>query len=100
MTPIHVRMMAAYGAWMNGRMLELCGTLTDAERKRDLGAFFKSIHGTFDHLVYGDVAWMGRFTGSPMPSQADRHRCPRVRGTSWPRPGAPWTTAWKIGRPR
>ena len=69
MTPIHVRMMAAYGAWMNGRMLELCGTLTDAERRRDLGAFFKSIHGTFDHLVYGDVAWMGRFTGSPMPTK-------------------------------
>src|SRR4029450_1411933 len=69
MTPTHVRMMAAYGAWMNGRMLDLCGTLTDAERKRDLGAFFKSVHGTFDHLIYGDVAWMGRFTGSPMPSQ-------------------------------
>ncbi len=24
-------------------------------RKRDLGAFFKSIHGTVDHLIYGDV---------------------------------------------
>ena len=69
MTPTHVRMMAAYGAWMNGRMLQLCGTLTDAERKRDLGAFFKSVHGTFDHLIYGDVAWMGRFTGSPMPTK-------------------------------
>ena len=68
MTPTHVRMMAAYGAWMNGRVLDLCGTLTDAERRRDLGAFFKSVHGTFDHLIYGDVAWMGRFTGSPMPT--------------------------------
>jgi uncharacterized damage-inducible protein DinB len=67
MTPTHARMMAAYGTWMNGRMLDLCGRLTDAERKRDLGAFFRSIHGTVDHLVYGDVAWMGRFTGSPMP---------------------------------
>jgi len=69
MTPLQVRMMAAYGAWMNGRLLELCGRLTDIERKRDLGAFFKSIHGTFDHLIYGDVAWMGRFTGSPMPAK-------------------------------
>jgi uncharacterized damage-inducible protein DinB len=59
--------LAAYGAWMNGRMLDLCGKLTDAERRCDLGAFFKSIHGTFDHLIHGDVAWMGRFTGSPMP---------------------------------
>jgi len=55
MTPIRVRMMAAYGGWMNGRMLDLRGTLPDAERKRDLGAFFKSIHGTVDHLIYGDV---------------------------------------------
>lgn len=69
MTPLHVRMMAAYGGWMNGRLLDLCGGLSDAERKRDLGAFFRSIHGTFDHLIYGDVAWMGRFTGSPMPAK-------------------------------
>jgi len=67
MTPTYVRMMAAYGAWMNGRMLESCGELTDADRRRDLGAFFKSVHGTFDHLIYGDAAWMGRFTGSAMP---------------------------------
>jgi uncharacterized damage-inducible protein DinB len=60
-------MMAAYGAWMNRGLLDLCGGLSDRERKRDLGAFFRSIHGTFDHLIYGDVAWMGRFTGSPMP---------------------------------
>ncbi len=69
MTPACVRMMAAYGAWMNGRMLDLCGGLGDAQRKRDMGAFFKSIHGTFDHLVYGDLAWMGRFTGGPMPGK-------------------------------
>jgi uncharacterized damage-inducible protein DinB len=69
MTPLHVRMMAAYGGWMNGRLLDLCGGLSDAERKRDLGAFFRSIHGTFDHLIYGDVAWMGRFTGGPMPAK-------------------------------
>ena len=31
MTPIRVRMMAAYGGWMNGRMLDLCGALPHAE---------------------------------------------------------------------
>ncbi|HEY3146774.1 MAG TPA: DinB family protein [Dongiaceae bacterium] len=69
MTPVYVRMMAAYGVWMNGRVLDLCGRLADAERRRDLGAFFKSIHGTFDHLIYGDVSWMGRFTDGPMPAK-------------------------------
>ncbi len=67
MEPAYVRMMAAYGAWMNERMLERCGGLADEERRRDLGAFFGSVHGTFDHLIYGDIAWMGRFTGSAMP---------------------------------
>jgi len=69
MTPMHARMMADHGTWMSGRMLALCGKLTNAERKRDLGAFFKSIRGTFDHLVYGDVASMGRLTGSAMPTR-------------------------------
>ena len=50
-------------------MLGLCGRLSDAERRRNLGAFFKSIHGTFDHLIYGDVSWMGRFTGGSMPAK-------------------------------
>ncbi|MGH6894397.1 MAG: DinB family protein [Dongiaceae bacterium] len=69
MTPALVRIMAAYGAWMNGRMLDLCGDLTDVERRRDPGTFFRSVHGTFDHLIHGDVAWMGRFTGSAMPTK-------------------------------
>jgi uncharacterized damage-inducible protein DinB len=64
MTPTHVRMMTAHGGWMNGRMPDLCGTLPDTARKRGLGAFFKSVHGTFDHLIYGDLAWTGRLTES------------------------------------
>ncbi|MDZ8054573.1 MAG: DinB family protein [Aulosira sp. ZfuVER01] len=35
------------------------------KRKQDLGAFFKSIHGTLNRLLYGDKAWMGRFTSNP-----------------------------------
>jgi uncharacterized damage-inducible protein DinB len=54
---------------LDERLLEVCGQLTDGARKRDLGAYFKSIHGTFDHLIYGDVAWIGRFTGSAMPAK-------------------------------
>lgn len=79
MTPTQVRMMAAYGAWMNDRLLAGCGRLSDADRRRDLGAFFKSVHGTFDHINYGDVAWMGRLTGSPMPSK----RIGEIMDESW-----------------
>lgn len=57
--------MARYNRWMNERLYEGCARLTDAQRKEDVGAFFKSIHGTLNHLLLGDRLWMGRFTGVP-----------------------------------
>lgn len=59
------RTMACYNRWMNERLYALCAKMSDDERKRDRGAFFKSIHGTFNHLLLGDRVWMGRFTGEP-----------------------------------
>jgi uncharacterized damage-inducible protein DinB len=41
--------------------------LTDAERKADRGAFFKSIHATLDHLTWADEMWLSRFTAYPKP---------------------------------
>jgi uncharacterized damage-inducible protein DinB len=57
--------MAAYNRWMNQRIYACCASLPDDERKRDVGALFKSIHGTLNHLLLGDRIWMGRFTGTP-----------------------------------
>jgi uncharacterized damage-inducible protein DinB len=54
--------MADYNQWMNQRLYALCAEISDETRKADAGAFFKSIHGTLNHLLYGDRAWMGRFT--------------------------------------
>ena len=54
--------MQSYNRWMNDRLYDCCGKLTDEERKRDVGAFFKSIHGTLNHLLLGDRIWLGRFT--------------------------------------
>src|SRR5262245_46440379 len=50
---------------MNSRIYEACARLSDEQRKRDMGAFFKSIHGTLNHLLLGDRLWMGRLTGFP-----------------------------------
>jgi uncharacterized damage-inducible protein DinB len=57
--------MADYNCWMNRRLYDVCAGIPDAERKRDRGAFFKSIHGTFNHLLLGDRLWMGRFLNRP-----------------------------------
>lgn len=46
-------------------MYLVCSAIPDEKRKQDLGAFFKSIHGTLNHLLYGDKAWMGRFSNNP-----------------------------------
>lgn len=61
----YARTMARYNRWMNERLYELCASLSDAERKRDRGAYFRSIHGTLNHLLLGDRIWLGRFLDRP-----------------------------------
>lgn len=62
--------MARYNQWMNRKLYEAVGTLSDEERKADLGLFFHSIHGTLNHLMVADRIWLGRFTGSPFPAKS------------------------------
>jgi uncharacterized damage-inducible protein DinB len=62
-----MRLQAAHNTWMNHRLFAVCVDLTDEERKRDLGAFFGSIHGTFNHLLLADRVWLGRLTDRPFP---------------------------------
>jgi uncharacterized damage-inducible protein DinB len=59
------RTLAAYNRWMNERLYSVCAELPDAERKQDRGAFFRSIHGTLNHLLLADKIWLGRFRGEP-----------------------------------
>ena len=54
-------LMAEYHSWMDGRLYAVAGSLSDEQRKADRGAFFKSVHGTFNHLLLGNLRWMGRF---------------------------------------
>ena len=67
-SPGFVRMMAAYNGEMNVRLYEAAGRLSDVERKRERGAFWGSIHGTFNHLMWADHLWMSRFDGWAAPA--------------------------------
>src|SRR5438445_12707532 len=58
----HYWTMARYKRLMNERLCGVASELSDEERKRDLGAFFRSVHGTLNHLLLADRAWLGRFT--------------------------------------
>jgi len=57
--------LADYNHWMNTRLFETCGALSDRQRKEDRSAFFGSIHSTLNHILFGDLAFMSRFTGDP-----------------------------------
>jgi uncharacterized damage-inducible protein DinB len=58
---------ARYNRWMNDKLYGLAAKLDDEARKRDTGAFFKSIHGTFNHLLLADRVWLARFNGVAVP---------------------------------
>ena len=53
--------LARYNRWINQRVYDACERLDDAQRRADRGAFFGSIHGTLDHLVWADRLWLQRF---------------------------------------
>jgi uncharacterized damage-inducible protein DinB len=58
------RMFAGYNAWCNERLYDAAAKLSDADYRADRGVFFKSVHGTLNHLLVGDRIWMKRFTGA------------------------------------
>ena len=66
------RMLAGYNAWCNERLYAVAAPLSDADYRADRGAFFKSLHGTLNHLLVGDRIWMRRFTGAgELPASLD-----------------------------
>ena len=68
MSPEWLGALARYNRWMNDKLYGLSATLSDEARKRDVGAFFKSIHGTLNHLLLADRVWLARFTGVAAPA--------------------------------
>jgi len=64
----YVRTMAAYNAEMNRRLYAASSRIPDAERRKDGGVFWGSLHGTLCHVLWGDQMWMSRFDGWPKPA--------------------------------
>jgi uncharacterized damage-inducible protein DinB len=63
---------ARYNSEFNRRLFDQLAALPDEERKRDLGAFFGSIHGTLNHILLADRIWLGRFA-STSPAMSSLH---------------------------
>lgn len=62
-----VRMMARYNAWQNANMTRAMEGLNPDELTLDRGAWFGSILGTANHIVWGDLTWLSRIDGGPGP---------------------------------
>jgi len=60
--------MSAYNAEMNQRIYDAAARLSDAARREQRGAFWGSIHGTLNHLLWADQLWMSRFDGWDKPA--------------------------------
>jgi uncharacterized damage-inducible protein DinB len=56
---------ARYNRWQNQSIYAAAATLPDGTRKRNMGAYFKSIHATLNHLLVGDQLWLDRIDGTP-----------------------------------
>jgi uncharacterized damage-inducible protein DinB len=59
----HFTTLASYNAWANARIYAAARALPDEQYRRNVGAFFSSLHGTLNHLLVADRIWMRRFTG-------------------------------------
>ncbi|QDY69173.1 DinB family protein [Qingshengfaniella alkalisoli] len=66
-TADYCRMMARYNDWQSRSQLTSAGALQQQDRDMDRGAFFGSITGTLNHLLWGDRMWMSRFSNVEKP---------------------------------
>ncbi|MDB6157589.1 MAG: DinB family protein [Gammaproteobacteria bacterium] len=64
MLKAHFVMFASYNKWANARLYRMSGALPQEAYRRNVGAYFGSLHGTLNHLLTADRIWMRRLTGS------------------------------------
>lgn len=60
----HFVTMAEYNAWANARLYRAAAGLSEELYRTDAGAYFKSLHGTLNHILVADRIWMRRLTGT------------------------------------
>jgi uncharacterized damage-inducible protein DinB len=54
--------LARYNVWATGKLFEHVDVLPEQDYRRECGLFFKSVHGTLNHLLVGEhQVWFPRF---------------------------------------
>ena len=67
----HFDLLARYNVWATARLLGAVAAVPEAAYRHDVGLFFKSIHGTLNHLLVGEHhLWFVRFSEGVSPKVA------------------------------
>ncbi|MFV0681365.1 DinB family protein [Ottowia sp.] len=68
---IYAMTLARYNAWATQRLLDAVAQVHEDDYRRDVGLFFKSIHGTLNHLLVAEhLLWFRRFAEGVSPKLA------------------------------
>lgn len=72
MDPVaHFTRLARYNVWATARLLDAVARLSEDDYRRDVDLFFKSVHGTLNHLLVGEhQLWFMRFAEGASPRVA------------------------------
>ena len=62
-TITNFQLLANFNTWVNTKIFFACKKLEETEYKKDRKAFFSSIHGTLNHLLVVDRAYISRIEG-------------------------------------
>jgi uncharacterized damage-inducible protein DinB len=65
--------MARYNTWQNNSLVTATNELTNADRRKDRGAFFQSIAATFNHIYWADALILQRLKGNERPEETIEH---------------------------
>lgn len=57
--------LSRYHFWAFERLYDQVDRLSDGQYRQDRGMFFRSVHGTLNHILLAERIWLGRFTGKP-----------------------------------
>jgi uncharacterized damage-inducible protein DinB len=64
----HFTQLARYNVWATQQLLSAIEPVNEFDYRRDLRLFFKSIHGTLNHLLVGEhMLWQRRFARGESP---------------------------------
>jgi uncharacterized damage-inducible protein DinB len=63
----YVLTMARYNAWQNKQIVDIVNVMDEEALWHDHKAFFGSIMGTLNHILWGDTLWMSRWCDDVKP---------------------------------